>query len=149
MILFLDFDGVTHPEPRGDSDPFCCLPEIEEVIRLYERRLEIVISSSWSELFSLDDMKMYFQPDVARLIVGNTRIIGRRHFLPGKRRQFERQWEVEQWLKENRPDANWLAIDDRDYWFEPHCPHLLLTNAKTGFTRRDADRLVLMIEARI
>lgn len=33
MILFLDFDGVTHPEFCSYDDYFCRLPLIEEVLR--------------------------------------------------------------------------------------------------------------------
>jgi len=50
MILFLDFDGVTHPQPCGDENVFCQLHLIEAVLR--ERELQgvhIVISSSWRE----------------------------------------------------------------------------------------------------
>lgn len=45
-VLFLDFDGVTHPEVCTAEQLFCCLPLIEEVLR---RRpgVDIVISSSW------------------------------------------------------------------------------------------------------
>jgi len=38
MILFLDFDGVTHPQPCGDENVFCCLHLIESVLRERELR---------------------------------------------------------------------------------------------------------------
>jgi hypothetical protein len=150
VILFIDFDGVTHPEPRLDSAPFCQLNLIEEVVRLYRPQdIPIVISSSWSELFSLASMRAFFQPDVASLVIDHTQIIGRHQFPPGQRPPFERQWEIETWLNENRPGMAWVAIDDREHLFEPQCANLLLTNSKTGFNAADADVLVRMIEARI
>lgn len=33
MILFLDFDGVLHPEPSLAKDAFCRLPLIEEILQ--------------------------------------------------------------------------------------------------------------------
>ena len=47
MILFLDFDGVLHPEPCDeDGEPFCNLPALEAILRDFPA-VEIVISSMW------------------------------------------------------------------------------------------------------
>ncbi len=47
MILFLDFDGVLHPEYDGQATPadivFCHLPRFEGVMRDYPK-VEIVIN---------------------------------------------------------------------------------------------------------
>ena len=48
VVLFLDFDGVTHPEPCTQQEEFCTLHMIEGVVREFAE-LEIVISSSWRE----------------------------------------------------------------------------------------------------
>jgi hypothetical protein len=49
MILFLDFDGVLHPEYDGQAAPadvvFCHLPRFEAVMRDHPE-VEIVISST-------------------------------------------------------------------------------------------------------
>ena len=58
MIVFLDFDGVLHPEfdpddperPKQNSDLFCRLPLIEAVLREFSQ-VEIVISSAWRMYF--------------------------------------------------------------------------------------------------
>ena len=52
MILFLDFDGVLHPEGedhifKGGVD-FCFLPRLEALLREFPQ-VKIVISSSWRE----------------------------------------------------------------------------------------------------
>ncbi|WP_205895069.1 HAD domain-containing protein [Metapseudomonas otitidis] len=56
MILFLDFDGVLHPEYDGQATPadvvFCHLPRFEAVMRDHPE-VEIVISSTWREQFPL------------------------------------------------------------------------------------------------
>jgi len=49
MILFLDFDGVLHPEFSHESRHFCCLPVLEQVVRQLQD-CEVVISSTWRVL---------------------------------------------------------------------------------------------------
>ena len=65
MILFLDFDGVTHPQPCDDENVFCRLHLIEAVLRERELQgVQIVISSSWREYHGLDDMREFFSQDM-------------------------------------------------------------------------------------
>jgi len=63
FILFLDFDGVTHPDGCRADDLFCQLPLIEGVL---QRRpgVQVVISSSWRETRSLDVLRRYFRQDL-------------------------------------------------------------------------------------
>jgi hypothetical protein len=42
----------------------------------------------------------------------------------------------------------WLAIDDRQRWFRPECPDLLLTDSRTGFRTDDQDTLRQMLRER-
>ncbi len=72
MILFLDFDGVLHPEPcYSDSDLFCHRPLFESVMREFPD-IEIVISSTWRQNRSLAQLKALFSDDIAACIVGVT-----------------------------------------------------------------------------
>src|SRR2546427_1343239 len=45
-IVFLDFDGVLHPEFCHESKHFCCLPLMEDLLRQASTCL-VVISSTW------------------------------------------------------------------------------------------------------
>ncbi|WCT24267.1 HAD domain-containing protein [Acidovorax temperans] len=45
-ILFLDFDGVLHPEHCHESKHFCCLPVLEDALR-QAPEWQVVISSTW------------------------------------------------------------------------------------------------------
>jgi hypothetical protein len=149
-IVFLDFDGVTHPEPCYADSAFCCLPLIEAVLREFPA-VEVVISSSWREQHTLDDMRAFFAPDIARRVVAATPVVSHmnRFWLPGHAPKYPRQWECQQWLKVNRVGSfPWLAIDDRGYWFEPDCKHLLLTDSSRGFSEHDAERLRSMLKER-
>jgi len=72
MIIFLDFDGVLHPDPCFDKDKlFICLPRLEQVLREFHS-IRIVISSTWRLTRSLSDLKLFFSPDIANRIVGVT-----------------------------------------------------------------------------
>ncbi|MBC3871856.1 HAD domain-containing protein [Undibacterium oligocarboniphilum] len=72
MILFLDFDGFLHPEPcYDDKQLFCCLPRLENVLRDFQI-VQTVISSTWREKRSLDELKVFFAADIAPRIIGAT-----------------------------------------------------------------------------
>jgi hypothetical protein len=71
ITLFLDFDGVLHPQ-GGTTDRLfehsnllqICLQQIEHI--------EVVISSSWAEVHPLEHLRDFFeqQPHLHSLIVG-------------------------------------------------------------------------------
>lgn len=151
MIVFLDFDGVTHPQPCFEEDVFCRLPLIEEVLREYART-KIVISSSWRDHHTLGEMREFFSSDLRDRMIGVTPSIKTPSpaWLPGQVPEFEREWEIESWMKEHRRwGERWLAIDDRPYWFRPDCADLLVTNAQTGFCAADQATLRLMLRERL
>lgn len=150
-VLCLDFDGVTHPEPCHPDRYFCYLGQIEAVLREHPT-VEIVISSSWRDQYSLSELRDFFSPDLAVRVVGMTPSIKRpsSRWLPGNTPEFEREWEIETWMKENRSwGTPWLAIDDRPYWFRPESINLLLTQSKTGFTSDDQVTLRAMLKERL
>jgi hypothetical protein len=60
-ILFLDFDGVTHPDPHEAEELFTRLPLIEEVLRGFAACM-IVISSNWRDSHPLEEMREFFAP---------------------------------------------------------------------------------------
>ena len=70
-ILFLDFDGVTHPDPCDAGQHFTRLPLIEEVLRPYPA-CKIVISSSWRAVHPLDEMRTFFADDMRPRVIGVT-----------------------------------------------------------------------------
>lgn len=149
--VFLDFDGVTHPDPCYPENVFCRMPLIEEVLFEFPR-VEIVISSSWRDHHDLDDLQTFFSDSLKPRIVGVTPSIKRPSpaWLPGHIPQFEREWEIESWMEENRHwGARWLAIDDRPYWFRPESTNLLVTDPSYGFSIEDQVTLRSMIKERI
>lgn len=135
MILFLDFDGVLHPEPCYDETAhFCCLPRFEQMIADYPD-VSIVISSTWRTR-EWKDVLAPFSTCLHRRIIGKTPLhtdfaaedsIGR----------YVREAECREWLRtSSTPYSDWIALDDKAHWFTPFCKNLVLCNAATGF---DAD----------
>lgn len=149
-ILFLDFDGVTHPEVCTKPELFQALPLIEAVLREHVQ-VEIVISSAWRQYHSLEELLQPFAADMATRVVGVTPSIKRLsgEWLPNGLEDFSRECECVSWLRQNRPGARWLAIDDIDHWFRPGCSDLLLTDPTEGFLPSDQARLASMILERL
>lgn len=125
MVLFLDFDGVTHPEPCFSPEKyFSALPLIESVIREFDD-LDIVISSNWRKTDSLASMIAPFAEDIRPRIVGVTPIEVDVGALPEGLHAYEREAQCVSWMRANRPAyCPWVAIDDRPYWFQPFCKNL-------------------------
>jgi hypothetical protein len=126
MILFLDFDGVLHPEYDGEPTPvdrvFCHLPRFEAVMREFPS-VEIVISSTWRHQFTLDELRARFSRDIAARIIGATPetdpIDGQ--YLPARR-----EGEILEWLAATgRENVPWLALDDAAWQFQQHRERLV------------------------
>lgn len=153
MILFLDFDDVTHPQPCFHENVFCRLHLIESVLRERELRdVQIVISSSWREHHSLDDMREFFSRDIQGRVIGVTPDLPKlaSDGLPDQAPEFERERECQAWIQTNRPPGTpWLAIDDRPHWFSPDCANLLVTNCQYGFHPDNAATLRDMLWERL
>jgi hypothetical protein len=149
-IVFLDFDGVTHPEPCLREVELCNLPLIETVLLEFPM-VAVVISSSWRAHYTLAQMREFFQVPLRSRVIGVTASIKQpsSDWLPGSTPQFEREWECDGWMKKNCEwNTPWLAIDDRARWFRPECPDLLLTDSRTGFRTDDQDTLRQMLRER-
>jgi hypothetical protein len=72
MLLFLDFDGVL----RRKQAPLYCVEQTlldRLVVSLREYpEVSVVITSSWTEAFSLEEIKRLFPADIASRILGKT-----------------------------------------------------------------------------
>ncbi|HJV52403.1 MAG TPA: HAD domain-containing protein [Noviherbaspirillum sp.] len=126
MILFLDFDGVLHPfhRPQGALE---LLPDFERVMRDYPQ-VDIVISSSWREGYSLEELRAFFSEDIAARVVDVTPV------LPITGHLFVREAEIAAWRKATgRAAEPWVAIDDCALFFSPDCAHLVLVDPRVGF----------------
>lgn len=140
-ILFLDFDGVLHPEHCHESRHFSLLPIFEDVVRNVPN-IELVIASTWRMHASLEDLRNHFTPDVAARIVGITPQFTQLQEVPNTLLSYEREAECHAWLWAHQiPHAQWLAVDDRSWLYRPFCKSLFIVNGKTGLTPAAGEQL--------
>ncbi|WCM90484.1 HAD domain-containing protein [Acidovorax sp. NCPPB 3576] len=141
-ILFLDFDGVLHPEHCHESKHFCCLPILEDALRQVPE-YEVVITSTWRLQKSLDDLCAYFSNDVMPRIAGVSPQFGELTDVPDTLRAYQRQAECRAWLSGNGLLHHpWLAIDDRPWLYRPFTKSLFLVDGSTGLTEVSGAQLV-------
>jgi len=141
-VLFLDIDGVLHPDGPGDYEDFSCLPVFCEALRAADpqQRLPIVVSSAWRHTQRLDDIKGHFPQDIRDRIIGVTPYLsGTEAASPGTplravravASRYTRHNEILAWITRNSAHAQWLAVDDRASGFEDACPQLFLVPGTT------------------
>ncbi|MEN1626605.1 HAD domain-containing protein [Pseudomonas aeruginosa] len=121
MILFLDIDGVLHPDPPQPDQRLRSLPRLVQVLRDFPL-VEVVISSLWREHLTLDQLRELFPVDLRERIIGITPIAERVDgWLPARR-----EGEILDWLQAaDRIDEPWLALDDQGWQFTHHPDRLI------------------------
>jgi hypothetical protein len=142
-IVFLDFDGVTHPYVGDAKEHFTCLPRIEAVLRRHVS-VEVVVSSTWRQSRSLTQLREFFAADIAHRVVGSTSVLPFDD--PKRAGGAVREVECRAWLTDNRPGHPWVAIDDVPWNFAVGCPHLILTHRAVGFSLSDANHFESVLE---
>lgn len=134
MVLFLDFDGVLRragsPLYQLDRD---CVEAFERAIRELPG-VEIVITSSWREGFTLEEMRKHFSGDIAPRIVGVTPMAQDR-----SRDQY-RYREVLAYLRRRAKPTAWVAIDDDPLHYPEGC-NVVLVDPREGFGEQTAASL--------
>jgi len=139
MILFLDFDGVLHP--ISGSNPFqpACVFELETVIHHFPS-LEIVVTLSWREEKSMEELIALVGPVIGKRIIGTTPIMDD-PFL-----HHTRYHEVMAYLAcLPEQDRVWVAIDDEVGNYPPEMP-VLIVDRHTGLTNQDRERLMILLQ---
>lgn len=148
MILFLDFDGVLHPEiESGGYQNFEKAHLLWQILREFPR-LEVVFTTSWRRHRTVQQL--------AELATrgGGEDVLP--HFIDAtpdiepsaKQGDYkQRRIEIEHWLYENeRQHELWLALDDVPYWFGFPCSNLYVVEHCTGLT--DADVITIINKLR-
>lgn len=145
-ILFLDFDGVLHPEFCHESRHFECAHHLANACSALGN-LDIVISSTWRHQMGHATLTSRLPEALARRVVGVTPAYPILRDLPHKVMPFEREAECLSWVRANRPGhESWIAADDRAWLFRPFCPELFLVNGKTGLDAEACGRLAKRLE---
>ncbi len=143
--LFLDFDGVLHPEFCHESKHFSCLPHFEQVLRRVPD-CEVVVTSTWRLQFPIDRLRSHFSSDVAHRVVGVTPRFCELENIPNSLLGYEREAECNAWLRNNdRAVFPWLAVDDRPWLYRPFTRSLFLVDGKTGLNAAMAEELIICL----
>lgn len=140
MILFLDFDGVLHPDPCSDESLLLSeLPLLESVLHDCQH-VDVVITSTWRLKRSITRLRDLFSPSLRERIIDVTP--ERRDFQDLAEtigHTYQRSIEIEAWLRSSRePWRPWIALDDRPEWFRPFCKNLVRCDPATGLTASTA-----------
>lgn len=151
-ILFLDIDGVLNtPTWLNErslellTDPsdimLSCdsgvgfIPEtIEQLERIVQHDVSIVISSSWRDLFCWTELIVIFAEHSK--IVANA-IIDVIPKLPGIRGS-----EIEQFLNNFGKPCNFVIVDDCDDFFDHQQSRFVQTDINVGLTAENADKII-------
>ena len=132
--LFLDFDGVLHPNLTPPPQRFSQLPLLVEAIG--HSSVEIVISSSWRFEWSLARMKGFFPESLRPRIVGTT---GPAHI--GRHARWQ---EITRYCSE-AAISNWRALDDARFEFPDPCEQLIACDGGRGLEHRQCEVLRLWL----
>lgn len=152
MLIFLDLDGVLVPErrfdPPGPGDTLLafdqeCLAHFEGVLAHYPAA-EVVISSSWREVFTFGQVQPLFSPAIRPRVLGFTPLLPS-SVIHGF--QYLRHQEVLAYLRHHgQVERPWVAVDDIPEHYPPEVS-IVVTDAYTGFDHADALLLSLFLSA--
>ena len=141
MILFLDFDGVLHPDPCYDASRlFENAPRLAHTLRGFPR-VTLVLSTSWRQTRPYEQLVAMLPAPLRQRVIGATPNFSdcspSAALVP-----YRRQAECLHWMRQNRlQDEAWLALDDRPNWFAPYCENLIACHPQTGFDAAARARL--------
>lgn len=141
MILFIDFDGVLHPNVDGGA-PFSCTSHVWELLRRHPE-VNVVFSTGWR----------FEQPlvELRRLACANggedlaERFLDATPLLRHDAEEGSREKDCRAWLQTHNNTGPWLALDDMPGLFSRSTPHLYTVNPKRGLMPYDVERISALI----
>lgn len=134
MILFLDFDGTTHPFDGKEENLFSCLPRVEKVLREFPL-VQVVISSWWRATDNLDMLRSYFSEDIRKRVIGSTPLEEESDcdmystVLTVAKPRYQ---EILEWMKLNAYTGPWVALDDDYRSFPEECANFIRCDSDIG-----------------
>lgn len=141
MILFLDYDGVLHPDPCFDEARlFENAPRLAEALAPYSE-VVVVLSTSWRTQRTLAQLVEPLPAELCARVIDVTPpyVFGA---TPTSLMPYRRHAECMQWLQANGGSHSpWLALDDRASLFAPYCEQLILCESLLGITEATIARL--------
>ncbi len=141
MILFLDFDGVLHPnevthyQKRGivlECDGHTLFEHADTLVEILSPypQVKIVLSTSWVAALGFDRAKSYLPENLKNRVIGATY-----HSALSAREwwwSMTRYGQIARYVQRHHL-LRWIAVDDNDEgWPEDQRNHLVCTNEWAG-----------------
>lgn len=142
MILFLDFDGVLHPDDaylekggpvlRAEGSLFMWAPFLADLLATHTH-VKIVLSTSWVKHLGFSRTRRYLPLLLRERVIGATwhsDMAGPDGFFDWD--QATRYQQITRYVLRAQLE-NWIALDDDDEgWSESAASHLILTDPARG-----------------
>ena len=145
MILFLDFDGVLHPDAvyitrsgprlRGDGELFMWTPLLDELLQHFPK-VRIVLSTSWVRQLGFSRAKKRLPPSLQSKIVGSTWHSSMEKDLSNAIwwDDATRHDQIARYVARSQV-TDWIAIDDdAKGWDSAHSHRLVLAQPTRGLS---------------
>ncbi|MEQ6352809.1 HAD domain-containing protein [Ralstonia pseudosolanacearum] len=151
MILFLDFDGVLHPDAaycergrpvlRAEGALFMWAPILVDIVAPFPA-LRIVLSTSWVRVLRFDRARSYLPRELQRRVIGATWHSAMARHPEGSHRINDwyatatRYQQIVRYVERSGAAASeWLAIDDDDDgWEDVNRFRLIPTDGRFGLS---------------
>jgi hypothetical protein len=134
--LFLDFDGVLHPNLPQPGQHMTKLPLLAAALQ--GTAVQIVISSSWRFHHDLDALCASFPDELRQRVVG---ITGEPHV--GRHARWH---EITHYVRTHRL-RNWRSLDDSRFDFPNPCEELIWCEGSRGLEQPQVASLIRWLAA--
>lgn len=145
-IVFVDFDGVIHPE--GCTQRLHAMHASVLAQTIERCNAKVVVSSTWRRTRTVSALRRAVGERLGSLIIGCTGEYSNLDTaaLPEKLHTFHRHMECVAWMRKHHESPEcWLALDDRPFLFYPFCPQVVACNPRTGLD----DSVLVQLEQKL
>jgi hypothetical protein len=139
-LLFLDFDGVLHPNFSQEGEYFSRTSYLMDALDGFAGDVEIIVSSSWRFHYWPAHVLLQKIPKaIAPLVTGFTPEVE-----PGMHQRYR---EICAYLKGRSESPDWRALDDAIDEFPKGCRELIECDGRIGLDDGTAIRLRRWLQA--
>jgi len=126
-IIFLDFDGVLHPENPAPNQLFSNAYMLDNFLRDYQ--CQVIVTSSWQFSPKYQSFLNILPGFLAKSITGETQC--------SFKGNASRLKEINHYLHmKHLSNIDWVAIDDKSEKFPDNFSQLILCDSLTGITEK-------------
>jgi hypothetical protein len=139
-LLFLDFDGVLHPNFSLEREYFSRMRYLLDALDGVAGDVEIIISSSWRFHWAEDVLLEKLPKSLAQLVTGFTPMVE-----PGRHQRYR---EIQKYISSRSGQLEWRAPDDAVNEFPEGCCELIACDGRIGFDELSSAWLRLWLAGR-